>query len=174
MRNEQLGHRYHVFAPFYWHNLQFSSVAESCLNLCNPMDCSTPGFPVLHHLPKLVQTHVHQVGESVRSNHLILCHPLLLALQSFQESRPFPMSQFSTSGGQSKGVSASTSVLPMNIRDISFRTDWFALLVVQGTLKSLFQHHSSKASILWHSAVFTVQLSHPYKRPWHKPQFQVS
>ena len=69
MRNEQLGHRYHVFAPFYWHNLQFSSVAESCLNLCNPMDCSTPGFPVLHHLPKLVQTHVHQVSDTIQPSH---------------------------------------------------------------------------------------------------------
>ena len=72
------------------------------------------------------------------------------------------MSQLSTSGGQSIGVSASTSVLSMNIRGISFRTDWFALLVVQGTLKSLLQHHSSKASILWHSALFILQLSPPY------------
>ena len=73
------------------------------------------------------------------------------------------MSQFFASGGQSIGVSASTSVLPMNIQDlISFRIDWLDLLAVQGTLKSLFQHHSSKASVLWCSAFFMVQLSHPY------------
>ena len=73
------------------------------------------------------------------------------------------MSQFFTLGGQSIGVSASASVLPMNIQDgISFRMDWLDLLAVQGTLKSLLQHHSSKAAILWHSAFFIVHLSHPY------------
>ena len=80
------------------------------------------------------------------------------------------MSQLIISGGQSIGVSASTSVLPMNIQIpmnnqeimISFRIDWLDLLAVQGTLKSLLQHHSSKASILWHSAFFVVQFSHPY------------
>ena len=71
------------------------------------------------------------------------------------------MSQLFASGGQSIGVSASTSVLPMNTQD-SFRMDWLDLLAIQGTLKSLLQHHSSKAAILWRSAFFTVQLSHPY------------
>ena len=73
------------------------------------------------------------------------------------------MSQFFASGGQSIGISASASVLPMNIRLIYFRIDWFDLVAVQGTLKSLLQHHSSKASILRHSAFFMVQLSHPYR-----------
>ena len=72
------------------------------------------------------------------------------------------MSQLFASGGQSIGVSASTSVLPMNTGLISFRMDWLDLLAVQGTLKSLLQHHSSKASILQHSAFFTLQVSHPY------------
>ena len=73
------------------------------------------------------------------------------------------MSQFFTSGSQSIGVSAFPLVLPMDIQEkISFRMDWLDLLAVQGTLKSLLQHHSSKASILWHSAFFMVQLSHPY------------
>ena len=72
------------------------------------------------------------------------------------------MSQFFTAGGQSTGASASVSVLPVNIQDISFRMDWLDLLAVQGTLKSLLQHHSSKTSILWHSAFFIVKLSHPY------------
>ena len=90
--------------------------------------------------------------------------------QSLPELGSFPMSQLFAWGGQSTGVSASASVLPMNTQDwsplewtgwISFRMDWLNLLAVQGTLKSLLQHHSSKASILWCSAFFTVQLSHP-------------
>ena len=104
------------------------------------------------------------------------CHPTISSSvvprsscpQSFPESESFPMSQFFTSGGQSIGASASASVLPMNIGNrfplglISFRMDWLDLLAVQGTLKSLLQHHTSKATILWCSAFFTVQLSHPY------------
>ena len=94
------------------------------------------------------------------------CHPTISSpvvpfsscLQSFSASGSFPMSQFFTSDGQSIGVSASTSVFPM----ISFRMDWLDILEVQGTLKSLLQHHSSKASVHWCSAFFIVQLSHPY------------
>ena len=100
------------------------------------------------------------------------CHPTILSSiipfsscpQSFPASGSFPMSQLFASGGQSIGVSASTSVLPMNTQDwsSSFTMDWLDLLAVQGTLKSLLQHHSSKASILQRSAFFIVQLSHPY------------
>ena len=99
------------------------------------------------------------------------CHPTISSsvapfsscLQSFPGSGSFQMSQFFASGGQSVGASASTSVLPMNIQDlISFRIDWLDLLEVKRTIKSLLQHHSSKASILWHSSFFIVQLSHPY------------
>ena len=93
------------------------------------------------------------------SNHLILFSS---CLQSFLASPSFLMSQLFTSGGQSIGVSASTSVLPEYSGLISFRMNWLDLLAVQGTLKSLIQHHSLKASILQHSAFFTVQLSHPY------------
>ena len=98
------------------------------------------------------------------------CHPTISSsvvpfscLQFFPASASFQMSQFFASGGQIIGVLASISVLPMNIQDwISFRMDWLELLAVQGTLKSLLQHHSSKASILRHSAFIMVQLSHPY------------
>ena len=100
------------------------------------------------------------------------CHPAISSsvvpfascLQFFPASGSFQMSQLFASGGQSIGVSASTSVLLMNTQDwsISFRMDWLDLLAVQGTLKSLLQHYSSKASILRHSAFFIVQLSHPY------------
>ena len=95
------------------------------------------------------------------SNHLILCCPLLLPPSIFPSIRVFSkMSQFFASGGQSIEVSASASVLPSGL--ISFRTDWLDLLAVQGTLKSLLHHHSSKTSILWHSAFFILQLSHPF------------
>ena len=93
------------------------------------------------------------------SNHLILCHFLLLQVSIFPTSGSFPMSQIFASGGQNIGTSASASVLPINIQGL------FLLgLTVQGTLKSFLQHHSSKASILKHSAFFMVQLSHPYMK----------
>ena len=102
-------------------------------------------------LPKLMS-----IESVMPSNHLMLCRPLLLPA-----SGSFQMSQLFASGGQSIGASASSSVLPMNIQVDFFRIDWFDLLAVQGTLKSLFQHHSSKASILLCSAFFMVHLSHP-------------
>ena len=97
---------------------QLSSVAQSCLTLCDTMDCSTPGFPVHHQLPELTQTHIHRVRwcHSTISSFVI---PFSSCLQSFPESGSFQMSQFFTSGGQSIGVSASASVLPMNIQDWS-------------------------------------------------------
>ena len=97
------------------------------------------------------------------SNHLILCYPLLLPPSVFPTIRVFPMNQHFPSGGQSIGVSAS-AFTPSNkySRLISFRMDCLDVLAVQGTLESLLQHHSSKASNLWHSAFFIVQLSHPY------------
>ena len=133
------------------------SVAQSCQTLCDPMDCSTPGFTISQSLLRLMSM------ESVMpSNHLILCRPLLLLPSIFPSIRVFLMSQLFESGGQSTGVHFSIS--PSNAYSglISFRTDWFDYLAVQGTLKSLLQHHSSKASILWCSAFFMVQLSHPY------------
>ena len=98
------------------------------------------------------------------------CHQTILSsvipfsscLQSFPASGSFPRSQLFTSGGQSIGVSASTSVPSNEHPGLIFRMDWLDLLAVQGTLKSLLQHHSSKASILWPLAFFILQLSHPY------------
>ena len=91
------------------------SVAQSCPTLCDPLDCGTPGFPVLHYLPEFAQTHVHCISNA--SNHLILC----CLLQSFSASGNFPVSQLLSSSGQSIGASASASVLPMNIEG------WFLL-----------------------------------------------
>ena len=121
------------------------------------MDCCTPGFPVHHHLPELAQTRVRRVGDAIQPSHPVI--PFSSCLLSFLAS--FPLSQFFSSGGQSIEVSASASVFPMNIQD-SFRMDWLDLLAVQGTLKSLLQHHSSKVSILRLSAFFIGHLSHPY------------
>ena len=89
----------------------FSSVTQSCPTLCDHMDCSMPGLPV-HHQPKPIS-----VESAMPSNHLILCRPLLLHLQSFPTSESFQMNQLFTSGDQSIGVSASISVLPMNTQD---------------------------------------------------------
>ena len=108
----------------------------------------------------LAPTHVHRVSDAhpTISSSVVpfSCH------QSLPASGSFPMSLFFTSGGQSIGASASASVLPINIQLISFRVDWLDRLTVQGTVKSLLQLHSSKASILRHSAFFMVQLSHLY------------
>ena len=106
---------------------QFSSVAQSCLTLFDPMNRSTPGLPIHHQLPEFTQTHVHWVGDAI--NHLILCRPLLLLPQSLPASGSFPMSQLFTWGGQSIEVSASASVLPMNTQDWSPLgwTGWMSL-----------------------------------------------
>ena len=143
-------------------SVQFSSVAQSCPTLCDPTDCSIPGFPVLHQLLELTQTHVHQ--SVMPSNHLILCCcPLLLPPSVF-----LSISIFSNESvlliRWSKYWSFSFSISPSNeySEQISFRMEWLDLLAVQGTLKSLLHHHTSRASILWPSAFFIVQLSHPY------------
>ena len=126
------------------------------------MNHSTPGLPVHHQPPQFTQTHVHWVADAIQPSHPQLSASLQ-AFNLFTASGSFPVNQFFASGGQSIAVSASASVLPVNIQD------WFPLgwtgwvsLQSQGTLKSLLQHHSWKASILWGSAFFIVQLSHPY------------
>ena len=133
---------------------------QSCPTPGDPIDCSTPGLPVHHQLTEFTQTHVHWVRDAIRPS-----HPL--------SSPSPPVFNLSQHQGLFKWVSSSHQVAkywsfsfisPSNEYSglISFRMDWLDLLAVQGTLKSLLQHHSSNASILWHSAFFTVQLSHPY------------
>ena len=124
------------------------------------MDYSTPGFPVLHYLPELAQTHVHWVGVML-SNHLILCHPLLLLPSVFPSIRVFS-NESALCNRWPKYYSFSKSPSSEYSGLSSFRIDWFDLFAVQGTLKSLLQHHDSKSSILWPSAFFMVQLSHLY------------
>ena len=142
-------------------SLQFSPVIQSSPSLCNPMDCSTPGLPVHHQLPELTQTHVH---ESVMpSNHLILCHPLLLLLSIFPNIR-VSSKELVLHIRWPKYWSCSFSISLSNEYSglISFRMDWLDLLAFQGTCKSPLQHHSSKASIIQRSAFFIIQLLHPY------------
>ena len=115
-------------------------VAQSCLTLCHLIDCNTPVFSVLYYLPEFAQTHVHWVDDVIQPSHLLL-PPSPPVLRDFSN--------------EYSGL-------------ISFRIDWFDVLGVQGTLKSLLQHHNSKASILWCSAFFTVQ-SHIHTWLLEKP-----
>ena len=128
------------------------------------MDCSTPGFPVHQQFPELAQTRVHQVGDAIQPSHPL--PPLLLLPAIFPSIRAFSNESVHHIRWP-KYWSFSFSISPSNEYSglISFRIDWFDLLAVQGTLKSLLQHHSSKASVLWHSAFLMVQLSHPYMTP---------
>ena len=136
-------------------------VTKSCLILCDPTDCSVPGFPVLHYLQEFAQTHVHWLGDAIQS--------------------PYPLSSPSPPGFKLPSIRVFSNESVLCIRWpkywsfifsispsyeysglVSFKIAWFNLLTVQGTLKSLLQHHNSKPSILQHSAFFMVQLSHPY------------
>ena len=137
------------------------SVAQLFPTLCNPMDCSTPGFPVLHHLPELAQTHVHD--SAVPSNHLILCHPLLLLPSVFPSIRVFS-SESTLRIRWPKYWCFSFSISPSNEYSglISFRMDCFDRLAVQGTLRHLLQHHKSKTSVLQCSAFFMARFLHQY------------
>ena len=140
---------------------QFSSVTQLCPTVCDPMNCSTPGLPVHHHLPEFTQTHLHRVCDAIQPSHPLLSPsppvPIPPSIRVFSSESTIRMRW-------PKYWSFSFSVIPSKEHPglISFRMDWLDLLAVQGTLKSLLQHHSSKASILWHSAFFTVQLSHPH------------
>ena len=141
-------------------SVTYCSVTQSCPTLCDPMDCSTPGFPVFHHLPKLTQTHVHWVSDAIQLSHHL----------SSPSTPAFNLSQHQ---GLFKWVGSShqvAKILEFQLQHqsfqcpglISFRMNWLDLFVVQGTLKSLLQQHSSKTSVLQCSAFFMVQLSHPY------------
>ena len=125
------------------------------------MDCSTPGFPVHHQLPESALIYVHWVGNAI--HHLILCRPLLLWPSIFPSIRVFSNeSILQIRWPRYWNFSFSICLSDKYSGLISFRMDWLDLLAVQGTPKSLLQHCSSKASILWRSAFFMVQLSHPY------------
>ena len=137
------------------------SVTQSLLTLFNPMDCSTPGFLVLHYLPEFAQIHVHWVGDAIQPS-----HPLSpLSLPAFNLSQHQGLFQWVGCSHQvAKVLELQLQHSPSNEYSglISFRIDWFDLPAIQGTLKSLLQHHSSKTLIFQHSSFSMVQLSHPY------------
>ena len=136
----------------FFSSVQFSSLAQSCPNLCDPMNRSTPGLPVHHHLPEFTQTHVYRVRDAIQPSYPLSSPSPPAPNESTLRMRWPKYWSFSFS------ISASSEHPGL----ISFRMDWLDLPAVQGTLKSLLQHHSSKASILQCSAFFTVQISHPY------------
>ena len=137
------------------------SVAKSGPTLGNPMNCSAPGFSDLYYLPEFTQAHVHWVSDAIQPSHPL--SPLLLPPSIFPSIRVFS-NESALRIRWPKYWSSSFSISPSNEHSglISFRIDWLDLLAVQGTLKSLLQHHSLKASIIWHLAFFMVQFSHPY------------
>ena len=148
-----------IFRLYCMVDAQFSSLTQSCPTLCDPMNRSMPGLPVHYQLPEFTQTHVHQVSDAIQPSHppsspsppaLNLSHIRVFSNESGLRIR-WP-----------KYWSFSLSISPSKEHPglISFRMDWLDLLAVQGTLKSLLQHHSSKASIFWCSAFLTVQISH--------------
>ena len=137
-------------------HLQFSSVQSlSCVQFCDPMDCSKPGIPVHHQLPEFTQTRVHWVGDAIQPSHP-LSSPSPPAFNHSQHQGLSYESAFHIRWPKYWSFSLNISPSKKQSGLISFRMDWFYLLAVQGTLKSLLQHHSSKASILWHSASFMV------------------
>ena len=141
-------------------DFQFSSVTQSCPTLCDPMSCSTPGLPVQHQFLEPTQNYVHWVGDAIQPSHPLSSPSppaLIPSIRVFSNELALLISW-------PKYWSFSFNIRSSNERPglISFRMDWLDLLAVPGTLKSLLQHHSSKASVLLHSAFFIVQLSHPY------------
>ena len=146
------------FLNWHYYVQSVNSVSQSCLTCCNPMDCSTPGLPVHYQLMEFTQTHVYWVSDIIQPSHPLLLPSDFPSIRVFSNesvllirwpkywSFSFSINEYSN---ECSGL-------------ISFRMDWLDLLAIQGTLKSLLQHHSSKASIPQPSAFFIVQLSHPY------------
>ena len=141
--------------------VQFSSVTQSCPTFCDPTDCDTPGLPVHHQFLELAQTHVHQVGDATQPSHplssLSTLPSILLMIRIFSNESALCI-RWPKYWSFSFIISLSNEYSGL----ISFRMNWLDLLAVQGTLRSLLQHHSSEASILWCSAFLKVQLSHSY------------
>ena len=156
-----LGFFVFLFFFFFLIFFQFSSVAQSCPTLCDPMNGTMPGLPAYHQL--LEFTKLICIESVMPSSHLILCRSLLLLPPIPPSIRVFS-NESTLCMRCPKYWSFSFSIIPSKEHPglISFRMDWLDLLAVQGTVESLLQHYSSKASILWYSAFFIVQLSHPY------------
>ena len=137
------------------------SAVKSCPTLCNPMDCNMWGFPVHHQLLELTQTHVYQVSDAIQPSHPLSSPSppasVFPSIRVFSNESVLHI-RWTKYWSFSLNISLSNEYSGL----ISFIMDWLDLLADLGPLKSLFQHHSSKVSILWHAAFFIVQLSHPY------------
>ena len=149
-------------------SVQFSSVTQSCPTLCDPMNCSMPGLPVHHQLPEFTQTHGHWVSDAIQPSHP-LSSPSPPAPNPSQHQSLFQWVTFCMRWPKYWSFSFSISPSKEIPGLISFIMDWLDLLAVQGTLKSLLQHRSSKTSILRRSAFFTVQLSYSNYLPQNAP-----
>ena len=150
-----------VYMCVYMYISVYQSVQSlSCVWLCYPMDCSTPDFPVHHQLPEPDQTHVLHVGDAIQPSHLLLS-PSPPSFTLFQDQGLFQWVSSSHQVAKVSEFQLKHQSFQWIFRTDFFRMDWLDLLAVQEILKSL-QHHSSKASILWCSAFFIIQLSHPY------------
>ena len=156
-RGKQLGYL-HLYLEQWMHSVQFSCSVMS--DSSDPIDHSTPGLPVHHQVPEFTQTHLHWVDDAIQPSHLLSS---LLLPSIFPSIRVFSNESVLRIRWP-KYWSFNFNVSPSNEHSglIPFRMDWLDLLAVQGTLKRLLQHHTSKASILWRSAFFIIQLSHPY------------
>ena len=149
------------------HSVQFSLVAQSCPTLCDPMNCSTPGLLVHHQLPEFTQTHVHRVDDAIQSSPPVI--PFSSHLQSFPASGSFPMSQFFILGGQSIGISASTSVLPMNTQDWS-ALGWTGWISLQSKgLSRVFSNTTVQKHQFFGAPLCSQSNSHIHTWPQEKP-----
>ena len=145
---------------------QFNSVTQSCMTLCNPMDCSMPGFPVHYQLLERAQTHIHWVGDAVQPSHAVIPFS---CLQSFPASGSFQMSHFFTSGGQSIGSSASASVLPMNTQDWS-PLGWTGWISLQSKgLSRVFSNTTVQKHQFFRAQISSQSNSHIYTWLLEKP-----
>ena len=143
------------------HTVQFSSVAQSCPTLCNLRNCSMPGLPVHHQLPEFTQTHVHWLGNAIEPSHP-LSSPFPLAPSPSQLQGLFQRVNSSHQVAKVLEFKLQHQSFQWTTRLISLRMGWLDLLAVQGNLKRVLQHHSSKALIFRHADFFTVQLSHTW------------
>ena len=149
-------------------SVQFSSVIESCLTLCDPMNCSTPGLPVHHQLLEFTQTHVHWVGDAIQPSHP-LSSPSPPALQYLPASESFPMSQLFASGGRSIGVAALASVLPMKNQDW-FPSEWTGWISLQSKgLLRVFSNTTVQKHQFFSSQISSQSNSHIHTWPLEKP-----
>ena len=152
-----------------WVVFQFSSMTQLHPTLCKPMDCSMPGFPVHHQLPELPQTHVHWVSGAIQPSHPVA--PFSFYLQSFPPSGSFQMSQFFASGGQNIGVSASASILPVNIQDW-FSLGWSGWISLQSKgLSRVFSNTTVQKHQFFSTQLSLWSNSHIHTRHWKNHSF---